>query len=68
MLKKDEKEITIADLYPGLTPDEQAEAEFNLLGYLDVVRGIFEQISVENPKLLTKLEKSASFKQKPRIV
>ncbi len=64
MFKKEEKEITIAGLYPNLTPDEQAEAEFNLLGYLDVVRRIFERISIENPKLLTKLEKSASLKQK----
>jgi len=64
MFKKEEKEITIADLYPTLTPAEQAEAEFNLLGYLDVVRRIFERISIENPKLLTKLEKSASLKQK----
>ena len=63
-----QKEITISDLYPNLTPEEQAEAEFNLLGYLDVVRRIFERISIENPKLLTKLEKSASLKQKRKIV
>lgn len=64
MFKKEENEITIADLYTNLTPDEEAESEFNLLGYLDVVRRVFERISSENPKLLTKLEKSANLKQK----
>lgn len=63
-----EEELTISDLYPNLTPAEQTEAEFNLAGYLDVVRRIFERVSRENPKLLTKLEKSASLKQKRQIV
>lgn len=54
---------TIADLYPELSPEQQAEAEFYLSGYLDVVRRIFERISYEQPELLTKLEKPASLKQ-----
>lgn len=60
----EELEITIADLYPELSPDEQAEAEFNLLGYLDVVRRIFERVAAENPNLLTELENSANLKGK----
>lgn len=60
---KNEETPTIAELYPNLTPDEQAEAEFNLLGYLDVVRRIFERICREQPELLTELEKTASLKQ-----
>lgn len=59
-----DKSITIADLYPGLSPEHQAEAEFYLLGYLDVVRRIFERISQENPELLTELEKTANLKGK----
>ena len=58
------KEIGIADLYPELSSEEQAKAEFNLLGYLDVVRRIFERVAIENPKLLTELENSASLKGK----
>ncbi len=54
---------TIADLYPELSPKQQAEAEFYLSGYLDVVRRIFERICYEQPELLTKLEKTASLKQ-----
>ena len=60
---QNEETPTIADLYPHLTSDEQAEAEFNLLGYLDVVRRIFERICREQPELLTELEKTASLKQ-----
>jgi hypothetical protein len=32
----DERDVTIQDLYPELTPEQQEEAERNLLGYLDV--------------------------------
>ena len=60
----DENEITIAELYPELSPEQQAEAEFYLLGYLDVVRRIFERISRENPEFLTELEKTANLKGK----
>jgi hypothetical protein len=60
----DKSEITIAELYPNFSSAEQTEAEFNLLGYLDVVRRIFERVASENPKLLTELEKTASLKQK----
>ncbi len=41
----DENEITIAKFYPELSPEQQAEAKFYLLGYLDVIRRIFERIS-----------------------
>jgi hypothetical protein len=60
----DENEITIAELYPELSPEQQAEAEFYLLGYLDVVRRIFERVSKEAPELLTELEKTANLKGK----
>lgn len=41
--KQSEKPITIEDLYPKLTPEQQAEAEYNLFRYLEVVKGIFER-------------------------
>lgn len=61
---QNEKEITVSDLYLELNPKQQAEAEYHLLGYLDVVRRIFERITREQPELLTKLEKPANLKQK----
>jgi RIO-like serine/threonine protein kinase len=56
-------EITIADLYPDLTPEQQSEAEYHLLRYLAVVRTIFEQIAKENPELLTELERRAMLRK-----
>jgi len=57
-------DITIADLYPGLSPEQQAEAEYRLLRYLAVVRDIFEQITLEDPELLTELERRAMLRRK----
>ncbi len=39
-----DKEITIADLYPELTPEQQAEAEERLLRYLAIVRKIYDHL------------------------
>jgi hypothetical protein len=58
---------SIEDLYPELSPEEQTEAEFYLLGYLDVVRRIYERVCREHPELLTEIEKPASLKlEKPQ--
>ncbi len=57
-------DITIADLYPGLSPEQQAEAEYRLLRYLAVVRDIFEQITLEDPELLTELERRAMLRKR----
>ena len=57
-------DITIADLYPGLSPEQQAEAEYRLLRYLVLVRDIFEQITLEDPELLTELERRAMLRRK----
>lgn len=57
-------DITIADLYPDLSPEEQAEAEYRLLRYLAVVKDIFEEICETNPKLLTELERRAMLRKK----
>jgi hypothetical protein len=40
----DNKEITIADLYPELTPEQQTEAQARLLQYLAIVRKIFNRL------------------------
>ena len=63
MPEKDENEITIADLYPQLTADEQAEAKENWLRYLRVVRRIFNHIVREKPEILTELEKRARLRK-----
>lgn len=64
MHENEEQKITIADLYPRLTPDEQARAEDVLLRYLSVVKGIFERIAEENPELLTELERKAMLRKR----
>ncbi|HSK73516.1 MAG TPA: hypothetical protein VK892_17600 [Pyrinomonadaceae bacterium] len=61
---KFDREITIDDLYPDLSPEEQREAEYRLLRYLAVVKRIFERISRENPELLTELERRAMLRKK----
>jgi len=43
----DDQDVTIQDLYPELTLEQQEEAERNLLGYLDVVRRIYERLESE---------------------
>lgn len=48
------KRITIADLYPELSPSERAEAEYNLKRYLNLVWRIYERVRREDPELLTK--------------
>lgn len=60
-------EITIADLYPELSPDERTEAEYRMLRYLAVVKDIFERIARENPKLLTELERRAMLRKQRRM-
>ena len=55
--------ITISDLYPDLSPEQQAEAEYHLLRYLAVVKRIFERIAREKPELLTKLERRAMLRK-----
>ncbi len=56
-------EITVADLYPDLSPAEQAEAEYRMLRYLTVVREIFERICEKNPNILTELERRAMLRK-----
>lgn len=43
----DDRDITTQDLYPDLNPEQQAEAEYNLLGYLDIVRRIYKRLEEE---------------------
>lgn len=39
---------TLAELYPHLTPEEQKEAEENIMRYLEVVLRIYNRISLEH--------------------
>ncbi len=61
--EESDDEITIADLYPNLTSEQQAEAEYRLLRYLAIVKRIFERVVRENPKLLTELERGAMLRK-----
>jgi len=67
MSKKDyrrfERDITIADLYPDLSPEQQQEVEYRMLRYLAVVKEIFEEICESKPELLTELERRAMLRK-----
>lgn len=67
MSEKDSRQlngrITIDDLYPDLSPEQQAEAEYHLLRYLALVKRIFERIAREKPELLTELERRAMLRK-----
>jgi hypothetical protein len=48
----DSKEpLAIADLYPDLSPEEQAEAEYNLKQYVALIWRIYQRIKRENHKI-----------------
>ena len=55
--------IAISDLYPELTSEQQADAEYRLIGYLAVVKRIFDRVSRENPEILTELERRAMLRK-----
>ncbi len=57
-------DISIANLYPNLSPEEQAEADYRLLGYLAIVKRIFERVVKERPDILTELERRAMLRKK----
>ena len=42
-MRKNEQEISIGDLYPNLTSEQQAEAADCLAGYIDVVCRIYKR-------------------------
>lgn len=52
------KKPTTHHLYPGLSPEEQAEAEYNLRQYARLVWRIYERVRREDPELLTDLLKN----------
>lgn len=58
--------FTIADLYPGLTPEQQADAEYRLLGYLSIAKRIFVRVCREEPDILTELERRATLTRQRR--
>jgi hypothetical protein len=57
-------DINISDLYPDLTPDEQREAEYRLLRYLEVVKEVFDEICASKPEILTELEQRAMLRKR----
>lgn len=64
MSRDEETPITIADLYPDLTAEDQREAEENLRRYLEVIKRIYEYVAERDPKVLTELRKRARLRKK----
>ena len=58
-----EKSISLSDLFPQLSEEEQREAEENLRQYLAVVRRIFEHVQANDPKILTELQRRARLRK-----
>ena len=58
-----EKSISLSELFPQLSEEEQREAEENLRQYLAVVRRIFEHVQANNPKILTELRRRARLRK-----
>ena len=56
------KSFSIEELYPDFTPEEQAEAEYTLKRYVNLVWRIYRQVRRENPQKLTKELLNARFK------
>jgi len=40
-----QQNIDLSDVYPDLTPEQLAEAEYNLTRYVDVIRRIYERVN-----------------------
>lgn len=55
--------VELADLFPQLTADDSAEAEFNLKRYLELVWRIYERCRLEDPALLTEFLGTAIVKR-----
>lgn len=64
MSRNEVNKITIADVYPHLSSEEQREAKEHLLRYLDVVRQIFQHITDEKPELLRELRRNARLRKR----
>jgi hypothetical protein len=62
--KTAEGEITITDLFPDLSPAEQAEAEYHMLQYFELTKRIFDRIAKENPEILTVLEERVMLRKR----
>jgi RIO-like serine/threonine protein kinase len=45
--------VTIEEVYPDLTPEQQQEAAYFLRRYLSVIRRIFERLEREKQEQLT---------------
>ncbi len=55
----EDRDITIQDLYPDLSPKEQQEAEYRLLKYLAIVRRIWDRYEQEGKldELIARIKK-----------
>ena len=58
-----ESPITIVDLFPDLTAEDQAAVEYRFKQYIDLVWRIYERCGREDPGLLTEQLKLANVKK-----
>ena len=49
--KEPKESLTVADLYPNMSPEELAEAEYNLKQYVALVWRIYQRIKREKRKI-----------------
>lgn len=54
----------IAGLCPELATDQLADAEYRLLGYLAIVKRIFERVCRDRGEVLTELERRARLRRR----
>ncbi len=59
-----DESATIKKLYPHLSPDELSEVDDTLRQYLDVVKRIYDDVSANDPKVLTELRRRARLRKK----
>lgn len=64
--KNNNESNSIGKLYPDLTPEEQAEAEYTIKRYVHLVWRIYRRVHRENPNNLTEELLNARFKRPRR--
>ena len=63
--KTSKKRISISDLYPDITPEQQQQAEYFLRRYIDLIRRIYER--VEREKRLPREQSGESFDEEGNL-
>ena len=67
MPKNDHIPLTAADAFQELSEEMQAEAEYTIRRYLEVVKRIYDHVAAHDPKILTELRRRARLRKKLEI-